>query len=153
MKLTKKLLAAACASAAMLMSGVQAADSHTITVNATVAGTCKFNAGTSTVNMTLDPTAVTTVSQPASILYRCTKGTAPGFAFSSGSTTSATGGNLVNGAESIPYTYTSVAGGSGTGLASGQEKTLTVTVSVDQTTAANVTPATYSDTIAITLTP
>jgi spore coat protein U-like protein len=59
----------------------------------------------------------------------------------------------VNGAESIPYTYTSVAGGSGTGLASGQEKTLTVTVSVDQTTAANVTPATYSDTIAITLTP
>ena len=45
----------------------------------TVAGNCKFNAATSTVGLTLDPTATTTVSQSASVLYRCTKGTAPAF--------------------------------------------------------------------------
>lgn len=154
MKPTKKLIAAACACAALMMSGLsQAADSHTITVNATVAGTCKFNSGTSTVSMTLDPTLATNVSQSGSVQYRCTKGTAPAFALSSGSTSSATGGNLVNGAESIPYTFTSVSGGNGTGMAAGQEKTLSVTVTVNQANAANVTPATYSDTIAITLTP
>lgn len=154
MKTNKKWIAAACASAALLMSGaLQAADSHTITVNATVTGNCKFNAGTSTVSLTLDPTATTTVTQNASVLYRCTKGTAPVFALSSGSTSSATGGNLVNGSESIPYTYTSTAGGSGTGMATGNDKTLSVSVSVNQANAANVTPNTYTDTIAITLTP
>lgn len=154
MKSSKKLIAAACATAAMLMGGAAvAADSHTITVNATVNGTCKFNAGTSTVNMTIDPTASTTVTGNAAVLYRCTKGTTPVFALSSGSTSSPTGGNLVNGSESIPYTYTSVSGGNGTGMGAGQDKTLSVTVSVNQANAAGVTPNTYTDTIAITLTP
>ncbi|HET7132322.1 MAG TPA: spore coat protein U domain-containing protein [Gammaproteobacteria bacterium] len=154
MKSSKKLIAAACATAAMLMSGTAlAGDSHTITVNATVNGTCKFNTGTSTVNMTLDPTASTTVTGNAAVLYRCTKGTSPAFALSSGSTSSATGGNLQNGTETIPYTFSSVSGGAGTGLGAGQDKTLSVTVSVNQTNAAGVTPNTYTDTIAITLTP
>lgn len=154
MKRSQKLIAAACATAAMLMAGAaQAADSHTITVNATVAGNCKFNAGTSTLAMALDPSATSVVTANASVLYRCTKGTAPVFSFSSGSTSSGAGGNLVNGAESIPYTFTTTPGGSGSGLGAGQDKTLTVTVSVDQTNAANVTPNTYTDTIAITLTP
>lgn len=154
MKNTKKLIAAACATAAMVMSGAAlAGDSHTITVNATVNGTCKFNTGTSTVNMTLDPTASTTVTGNAAVLYRCTKGTAPVFALSSGSTSSATGGNLQNGTETIPYTFSSVSGGAGTGLSAGQDKTLSVTVSVNQANAAGVTPNTYTDTIAITLTP
>ncbi len=154
MKSSKKLIAVACATAAMLMGGAAfAADSHTITVNATVAGNCKFNAGTSTVNMTLDPTATTTATGSAAVLYRCTKGTAPVFALSSASTSSATGGNLVNGAESIPYTYTSTSGGAGTGLGAGQDKTLDVTVSVNQANAANVTPNTYTDDIVIDVTP
>jgi spore coat protein U-like protein len=154
MKTSKKLIAAACATAAMLMGGAAvAADSHTITVNATVSGTCKFNAPTSIVNMTIDPTAATTVSGNAAVVYRCTKGTAPVFALSSGSTSSATGGNLVNGAESIPYTYSSVSGGAGTGMGAGQDKTLAVTISVNQANAAGVTPNTYTDTIAIDVTP
>jgi spore coat protein U-like protein len=136
MNTSKKLLAAACATAALLMGGAAvAADSHTITVNATVAGNCKFNAGTSTVNMTLDPTATTTVTGNAAVLYRCTKGTS------------------LNGAESIAYTFSSTNDGAGSGLGAGQDKTLSVTVSVNQANAANVTPNTYTDTIAITLTP
>lgn len=151
MKSNKKLIAAL---VAMLVSGAAAAgDNHTVTVNATVNGTCKFNAGTSTVNLTLDPTASSTLTQNASILYRCTKGTAPAFALASGSTSSATGGNLVNGAESIAYTFSSTSGGAGTGLGTGNDKTLGVSVSVNQANAANVTPNVYTDTIAITLTP
>jgi spore coat protein U-like protein len=150
MKSNKKLIAAL---VAMLVSGAAAADNHTVTLNATVNGTCKFNAGTSTVNLTLDPTASSTLTQNASILYRCTKGTAPTFALASGSTSSATGGNLVNGAESIAYTFSSTPGGAGTGLGTGNDKTLGVSVSVNQANAANVTPNVYTDTIAITLTP
>lgn len=150
----KTLIAAACAAAALLVNApAGAAGSHTVTVNATVTAACKFNAATSTVNLTLDPMLTTTVSQTASILYRCTKGASPAFAFSSGSTASATGGNLVRGPESIPYTYTSTSGGDGTGLGTGQDKTLSLTVSVNQANAANVTPNVYTDTIAITVTP
>ena len=150
MKPTKKLIAAA----AMLICGVvQAADNHTITVNATVAGTCKFTSAASTVNLTIDPTAATNVSQAGSVQYRCTKGTSPVFDLASGSTGSDSGGNLVNGAESIPYTFASAGSAAGTGMAAGQEKTLSVTVTVNQASAANVTPNTYTDTIAITLTP
>jgi spore coat protein U-like protein len=147
----KKLLVLA---AVMLLSGpARANDSHTITVSATVLATCKFNSASTTLDMTLDPTASSTVSQTASVLYRCTKGTAPSFAFSSGSTSSATGGSLQRGAESIPYTYSSASGGSGTGMGTGNDKTLSVTVSINQANAANVTPGVYTDSIAITLTP
>ena len=151
MKSNKKVIAVL---AAMLMSAfAHAGDNHSVTVNGSVSSTCKFNAGTSTVNLTLDPTASSTVTQNASVAYRCTKGTSPAFALSSGSTSSATGGNLVNGAESIPYTFSSTSGGAGSGMAAGNDKTLALSVSVNQANAANVTPAVYTDTIAITLTP
>ena len=151
MKPSKKLLAATCA--ALLMSGAQAADNHTINISATVAAHCRFNAATTDVTFTLDPAATTTVMQTASIAYRCTKGTTPAFVFSSASTSSAAGGNLGNGTESIAYTYVSSAPVDGTGLGAFQDKTLAVDVSVNQANAANVTPGTYTDTIAITLNP
>ena len=62
-------------------------------------------------------------------------------------------GNLVQGAESIAYTYASVNGGDGTGMGAAQAKDLTVTVTVNQANAANVAAGTYTDTIAITLAP
>src|SRR5918996_3539798 len=151
MSKNKNLIAATIAG--LLMTGnAMPADSHTITVNATVSATCKFNAASSTMNLTLDPTATSTITQTASVVYRCTKGTAPSFALASGSTASATGGNLRNGAESIPYTFSSTSGGSGTGMSVGNDRTLSVAVSVNQANAANVTPAVYTDSITITLT-
>jgi spore coat protein U-like protein len=150
MKSNKNLIAAV---VALLMSGAAAADDHSVTVNAAVNGSCKFNSASSTVSLTLDPTSSSTATQGASILYRCTKGTAPSFALASGSTSSATGGNLVNGAESIAYTFSSTTGGAGAGMGAGNDKTLALSVSVNQANAANVTPATYTDSIAITLTP
>jgi spore coat protein U-like protein len=152
MKTNKKAIVTAVA--ALLMSAAaHAADNHSVTVNGSVSGTCKFNSAASTVNLTLDPTATSTVTQNASVAYRCTKGTSPAFALTSGSTSSATGGNLVNGTESIPYTFSSTSGGAGSGMSAGNDKTLSLSVSVNQGNAANVTPAVYTDSIAITLTP
>jgi spore coat protein U-like protein len=151
MKPSKKLIAAAFA--VLAMNSAHAADNHTINVNAVVNGTCIFNTGSSNINMTLDPTATTVITGASTIQYRCTRGTTPVFAMTSGSTGSGAGGNLVLGTESIAYTYSSVNGGDGTGMAAAQAKDLTVTVSVNQANAANVTPGTYTDTIAITLNP
>jgi len=153
MKPSKKLAIAACA--ALLMSGAQAADNHTINISATVADFCRFNAPSSNVNFTLDPSAATTVTQGATILYRCTKGTTPVFGLASASTGSGAAGTLgdaVSG-DTIAYTYVSSAPVDGTGLGAFQDKTLSVDVSVNQANAANVTPGTYTDTIAITLNP
>jgi spore coat protein U-like protein len=151
MKPSKKLIAAAFAMLAM--TGAQAADTHTINVNAEVVGTCRFNSASSDINLSLDPTAATNVSGSSTIQYRCTRGTTPIFVMASGSTGSNAAGNLVQGAESIAYTYASVNGGDGTGMGAAQAKDLTVTVTVNQANAANVAAGTYTDTIAITLTP
>ena len=156
MTLKKKLLALSLAVGFAGIGGnAFAANSHTITVNASVSGTCKFNTAASTVALTLDPTLTTTVTGSDNVVYRCTKGTTPAFTLTSSSTSSTSGGNLVQGAESIPYTFSSSGGGAGTGMgnSAANDKTLAVTVSVDQSGAANVTPGTYSDTIIVDVTP
>lgn len=156
MKLKKLTLALGLAAASVWMgSNAVAANSHTITVNASVAGTCKFNTASSTVALTVDPTATSTVTGADNVLYRCTNGTAPAFTLTSSSTSSGTGGNLIQGGESFPYTFTSTGGGAGTGMGNlaANDKTLAVTVSVLQSAAANVTPGTYTDTIVVNVTP
>ena len=151
MKPSKKLIAAAFA--ALAMTGAQAADNHSITVRADVAGTCKFQSATSQIDLTVDPSAAGNATGNGSIIYRCTKGTTPVFGLQSGSTSSTTGGNLSLAGETIPYTFSSTSGGNGTGMGAGQDKTLGVTVTVNQANAADVTPGIYTDTIAITLNP
>lgn len=154
MKLKKHILALGLAVGFAWVGGSAfAANGHTITVNASVAQVCKFNTAASTIALTLDPTLTTTVTGTDNVLYRCTSGTAPTFSLTSSSTSSTSGGNLVQGAENIPYTFSSSGGGSGTGMGAGNDKTLAVTVSVDQTGAANVTPGTYSDTIVVSVNP
>jgi spore coat protein U-like protein len=151
MKPNKKLIAAAFA--VFAMSSAQAADNHTITVNAVVSGTCKFISGASSIDMTLDPTLSTNLTGTSNIQYRCTKGTVPSFVYASGSTGAAGSGELRKNGEMIPYSFAAVPGGNGQGMAPGLERTLAVTVTVNQADAANVTPETYTDTVAITLTP
>jgi spore coat protein U domain-containing protein, fimbrial subunit CupE1/2/3/6 len=154
MKFERKTLALGVAAACVWMGGnAYAADNHTITVAAAVSGTCKFNSAASTINLTVDPTAVTTLSPTGTVLYKCTKTTTPAFTLTSTSTSSTTGGDLISGTENFAYTFSSTGGGNGTGMGSGQDKTLTVTVNVDQALAANVTPGTYSDTITVNVTP
>lgn len=155
MKLRKRFLALSLAVGFASIGGnaFAAGPNHTITVNASVAAVCKFNTTASTVALTVDPTTATTVSGTDNVLYRCTNGTAPTFTLTSSSTSSTSSGNLIQGAESIPYTFTSTSGVAGSGMGAGNDKTLGVTVSVDQTTAAGVTPGTYSDTIVVSVNP
>ncbi len=154
MKRVKLSAALVTAAFTMGLGAAQAGDTHTINVSAAVTGTCKFQTTSpSTINLTLDPAATTTVNQTGNVLYRCTNGTAPTFVMTSGSTASASGGNLRQGTESIAYTYSSTNQGAGTGMGTGNDRTLAVTVSVNQALAASVSPGTYSDTIAVTLTP
>ena len=156
MKLRKKILALGLAVACASMGGVAfAAGSHTITVNATVTGTCKFNTAASTIALAVDPTATSSVTGTDNVLYRCTNGTVPSFTLASSSTGSTSGGNLANGAESFPYTFSSTGGGAGTGMGNSatNDKTLAVAVSVAQSGAANVTPGVYSDTILVSVNP
>jgi len=154
MKHLKLKAALVTAALTMGLGAAQGADTFTINVSAAVAGNCKFQTSSpSTINLTIDAAATTTVSQIGNVLYRCTNGTSPVFAMASGSTASATGGNLAQGLETIPYTFSSTNTGAGTGMGGGNDKTLAVTVSVNQANAASVTPGTYTDTIAVTLTP
>ena len=151
MKSNKKMLAAAFV--VFAMTSAQAADNHTITVNAVVGGTCKFITGSSSINMNVDPTLSTNLTGTGNIQYRCTKGTVPIFIYTSGSTGAPDGGELRKNGEMIPYTFSAIPGGNGQGMAPGLERTLAVTVTVNQANAANVTPETYTDTIVIALTP
>ncbi|HLS86013.1 MAG TPA: spore coat protein U domain-containing protein, partial [Burkholderiales bacterium] len=127
--------------------------SHTVNVSATVTGNCKFvNSGGSTpLTLSIDPTATTTASGTADVLYRCTNGTSPIFALTSASLGSTTAGNLGNGSETIPYAFSSTNEGAGAGFGAGSDKKLTVTVTVDQTDAASVSAGTYTDDIAVTI--
>ena len=169
MKLRKQTLALSLAVACAWIGGnAHAAGTHTININATVTGTCKFNTGLSNVSLTLDPTATTTVnSSPDNVYYRCTNGTVPSFDLTPATTgtgvtpiaslgASATGsgaGLLSNGTQTIPYTFSATGGGNGTGMGAGNDLTLAVTVSVDQTNAANVPAGSYLDTIAVNVNP
>ena len=156
MKHLKLKAALVTAALTMGLGAAQGADTFTINVSAAVAGNCKFQTSSPwAINLAIDAAATTTVNQTGNVLYRCTNGTSPIFAMTSASTASATGGNLIQGLESIPYTYSSTNTGAGTGMggAPGNDKTLAVTVSVNQANAASVTPGSYTDSISVTLTP
>ena len=135
----------------MLASGaLHAGGGHSVTINANVLGNCRFTAPSSSLGFLLDPLASGTLSQTASVQYRCTKGNSASLTLKSVSTNSSAGGNLLRGAEAVPYSIaTTLSGGNG----NGSLKTLSVTVSISQAGAANVSPGVYTDSIAISLTP
>lgn len=150
MKIDKKLLALGTAAACTWLGGnsAHAADSHSIIINAVSSSKCVFNDRSSTIALSIDPAATTTVTSTSNVIYRCTTGTTPSFAFASANT-----GKLVQGTENFSYSYTSSGNAPGTGMAAGQTKTLVVTAAVDQTLAADKPPGTYTDTLTVTVTP
>ena len=155
MNLNRNLLAAGVAAACAWLGSENAwaQGAHTVTINATVTGKCQFNTASSTIVLNIDPAATTTITALGNILYRCTKGTTPVFALASTSTGSSSGGRLSAGAEGFNYGYSSSGIAAGGGLGAGQDLTHALTITVDQSLAANVTPATYSDTITISVNP
>jgi len=71
----KTFFVAAAAIALIAMAGSGMADTNTLTVTASVAGTCKFVAGTSLLGFgSLDPSVGTDVNASATTQFWCTKG-------------------------------------------------------------------------------
>lgn len=155
MKFNRRLLVAGVAAACSWMGSENsmAANDHTVTIQAMVTGKCKFNAASSTIVLSIDPAATTTITALGNILYRCTRGTTPAFDHVSTSTGSSSSGRLSAGAEGFAYGFSGSGASAGGGMGSGQDRTHVVTITVDQAVAANVTPATYSDTIVISVNP
>jgi len=152
MRPDKKVLAAGVAAACVWMgTNAYAAGSHTISVNATVTAVCRFVTSSSSIPLTIDPTQSTTVTATDLVPYQCSSGTTPAFTLASSSTDSATGGNLLNGANTLAYAFSSSGAAAGTGFTSTQS--LTVTVSVGQAQAASVPAGTYSDTVLVSVNP
>lgn len=145
----KRVLAASVAAAcSWLGQDALAAGTHVVSVNATVTSKCTFDTANSTLAMTVDPAGTGNVVGSQPVTYRCTKGAAATMTISAGAS-----GNLVNGAESLPYTASATAGGTGLGFGTGNSLVTTVDVTVNQTLAQNVAAGTYTGTITLSVTP
>lgn len=153
----KKVFAITAAAAVMAMAGTAlAADSNTLTVQASVTGTCKFSSATSTLNFgSLDPSSATNPTQTTTTQFWCTKGQTPGtiaagngLHFASGKRQMIAGGTS---GDLIPYTLDlSQSGGNQGPLTPG---TLTIKGDILNADYVNKTADSYSDTVALTITP
>ena len=149
MKFGPKLLALGTAAACAWLGSnhAAAADTHSVIINAISSSKCVLNTANSTITVTVDPAATTTLTPTTSVMYRCTTGTTPSFAL-----TSANSGNLI-GPGTFSYGYSSSGTAAGTGMGTAQAKAHVVAVTIDQALTADQPPGTYSDTITVTVTP
>lgn len=151
--------------AALVLAGftmgatVQAANTATITVNATVQSKCSVT-GSDTISLTIDPTLPGPISaQGAGVTYNCTKGVTPGtITFLSANTSSTASWQLkstATPADTIVYTPALVsAPTAGQGFGTGTGQTATVKVSVVAADYQNAPAhADYADTITLTIAP
>jgi hypothetical protein len=152
-----RLAAVAAGISAMATVTPAVADSVTVTVNANVAAVCKFFAGSPNPSMTIansgadiDPSSSTTAQGSVNIDYRCSAGTTPTFSIPSSTLAlNGPGGSTMN----ATITLTPPASPNGTGMGSGNNKTLTVGGSIAAAVFQNKAPGTYTNTVQVTLTP
>jgi len=154
----KKLLAITATAAIIAMAGAAiAADSNTLTVSASVTGTCKFSSGTSTLAFgALDPSASTNPTQSTTTDFWCTKGVTTdsfnaqnGLHFAAGKRQMLAQGTS---GDVIPYSLTLTKDALSNG---GPTVTRTLTIKGDILNADYVskTADTYQDTVTIDITP
>ncbi|HET20250.1 MAG TPA: hypothetical protein ENO16_06545 [Chromatiales bacterium] len=148
----KKLLIANLCVAGLLSSAAWAGDTATVTVSATVVGTCQFNSN-GTVGFTLDPSVggnVTgTVSNPE---FWCTKNASWTITDDLGLNEAGTQRNMKNaGTDLIPYSfgYTST----GTGEGKSTPITMNIAASVAEADYIDKPAGSYSDTVTLTIAP
>jgi spore coat protein U-like protein len=153
----KKLLAITAAAAVMAMAGsVMAADSNTLTVSASVTGTCKFSSPTSTLNFgALDPSVGTNVNGSTTTNFWCTKGVSTDAIVAGNGLNFAVGKRQMKDAVStdvIPYTLTLTKDGNAN-VGPATPRTLTVAGNVLGTDYTAKTAGSYSDTVVLNITP
>jgi hypothetical protein len=153
----KAVLFAAAAVGVLASSGAQAADSLSVTVNATIVGACKFFTAAPVVNITntgtgsnIDPSSVTTATGNVPITYRCSNGTSPTFTIPATATVTCA---ACTGTPTMTPAITSSNTGAGTGLGSGQDKTLTVTGTILAAGFQNAAAGVYTGNITVSVAP
>lgn len=137
-------------------AAMAASSTNTLTVNATVNGTCKFQSTTSTLAFgAIDPSATSAVTASTTTAYRCTTGTTASVSKDNGQNPSAGVPRLSDGSSHfMPYTLTLTGGTQvGTGHGAGQDKTLTIDGSIAATDFQNAPAGAYTDTVTLTITP
>jgi spore coat protein U-like protein len=154
----KKILAIITVAAITVVAGsAMAFDTNTLTVSASVKGTCKFVSDTSSLSFgTLDPSVGTNVNATNTTQFWCTKGVTEtidadeGKSFSSGKR--GMKDSAVGGTDVIPYTLTLVKDGIDN-AGPGVKRTLTFNGQVLGTDYTSKNASTYSDTVTLTFTP
>jgi spore coat protein U-like protein len=154
----KRILAITAAVTIVALSGsAMAADTNTLTVSASVTGTCKFSSGTSTLNFgALDPSVGTNVNAPTSTTqFWCTKGVVTdNITAGNGANWSGTKRQMLDPVSSdlIPYTLVLTKdGNANAGPAS--PRTLSIDGQVLGSDYTGKTAGSYSDTVTLTITP
>lgn len=156
-----KLLASALATAGLLAGSLaHALDTHTVTVNANVVGTCKFNAPTSTLTLAnsgadIDPSLGTAATGNVNITFRCTRNATSAVAVAGVAYAAPVVRTLTSGANTMAYTLT-LTGHSqaGTGFgASGTDLTLNVAGNITAAVASGAAAGAYSDSVTLDITP
>lgn len=138
-------------------TGVQASDSLSVTVNATIVGVCKFNTLSPVVNLTntatgsnIDPSSASSATGNAAINYKCSNGTTPTFTVPTSATVTC---STCSGTPTMSPAITSTNGGAGTGMGSGQDKVLTVTGTIVATNFQNAAAGAYTGTMTVSVSP
>lgn len=134
---------------------VLASGTNTLTVQASVTGTCKFSSATSTLNFgALDPSVGTNVNGSTTTQFWCTKGTTETLSAGQGSNWDGSKRNmkLATGTDLIPYTLTLTPDGSGN-TGPGSPRTLTIGGQVLGTDYTGKTAGSYADTVVLNITP
>lgn len=123
------------------IGNAMAADSATITVNATVLGTCSFNANTYTMDFaSIDPTNTGDITGSVELDFTCTNGTNWNLTDESGIK------SMDSSDDTLAYNIATYAL---TGTGDGTPKTLTITGTVAEGEYATASAGTYSDTFTI----
>lgn len=154
----KKVLAISAAAALMAMAGTaMAADTNTLTVQASVTGTCKFSSATSTLNfLSLDPSVGANATASTTTQFWCTKGVTEAISAGNGSNYSGSKRQMkdtaVGGTDLIPYTLTLTKDGNAN-AGPNSPRTLTIDGGILGSDYTGKTASTYSDTVALTITP
>jgi spore coat protein U-like protein len=153
----KKFLAISAAIAIAAAAGTaMAADSNTLTVNASVTGTCKFSSPTSTLNFgALDPSLGTNVNGTTTTQFWCTKGVSTDAVVADTGLNPFGGKNQMKDSVSgdvIPYTLALVKDGNAN-AGPATPRTLTINGQVLGTDYTAKTAGSYSDTVVLNITP
>jgi hypothetical protein len=153
----KAALFAVAAMGVLASNGAQAADSVSVTVNATIVGVCKFFTAAPIVNITntgtgsnIDPSSATTATGNAPITYRCSNGTSPLFTVPATATVTC---GACSGTPTMTPAITSANTGAGTGMGGGNDKTLTVTGTILAAGFQNAAAGSYTGNITVDVAP